>query len=82
MSFIRKLLGVVALIAIGGSALAATDETGSSRERPAQRRTSITVYPRHVSPGPYATRHCDAWLAKEYRASGPVVTPQMRCYWQ
>ena len=32
--------------------------------------------------GPNAKRHCHFWLAKEYRASGPVITPQMRCWWR
>jgi hypothetical protein len=48
----------------------------------AQRRASITVTPSRSYPGPNATRHCDAWLEKEYRPSGTVVVPRMRCVWR
>jgi len=42
-------------------------------------RPRITIHPRHLSRN--ATRHCRSWLAKEYRISGPVIVPQMRCWW-
>jgi hypothetical protein len=32
-------------------------------------------------PGPNAVRQCRSWLQREFRPSGPVVTPQMRCWW-
>ena len=32
-------------------------------------------------PGPGAVRVCADWYALEYRASGTVLTPQMRCRW-
>ena len=41
-------------------------------------------YPRPETyswPGPGAVRHCVDWYATEYRPSGTVVTPQMRCRW-
>jgi hypothetical protein len=41
-------------------------------------------YPRpepYAWPGPGAVRHCVDWYATEYRPSGRVVTPQMRCRW-
>ena len=41
-------------------------------------------YPRpgdYSWPGPGAVRHCVDWYATEYRPSGMVVTPQMRCRW-
>jgi hypothetical protein len=43
-------------------------------------RPRITVRPRHHV-GRYAVRYCRSWLAKEYRVSGPVIVPQMRCTW-
>ena len=46
------------------------------------KRPRVTVYPRRVYPGPYAKRECYSWLRAEYRLSGTVVTPQMRCWWQ
>jgi hypothetical protein len=58
-------------------------ETGraATRDYTAQSRPRIVVHPRrHL--GPNAKRHCKFWLAKEYRASGTVITPQMRCWWR
>jgi len=76
MSRLVAAASVLASASIG--ALAAND-AATSREISAQRRPQVTIYPRRNYPGPNATRHCDAWLAKEYRVSGTVVVPQMRC---
>jgi hypothetical protein len=32
-------------------------------------------------PGPNAVRQCTDWYATEYRPSGPVLVPKMRCWW-
>jgi hypothetical protein len=54
-----------------------------TRELSAQKkRPRVTIYPRRVYPGPYAKRQCYSWLVTEYRVSGTVVTPQMRCWWE
>jgi hypothetical protein len=48
-------------------------------------RLDSTEFPRsdHLGyPGPNAVRQCVSWLQPEYRLSGTVVTPQMRCRWQ
>jgi hypothetical protein len=48
-------------------------------------RHDATEFPRSDNlgyPGPNAVRQCTSWLATEYRPSGTVVTPQMRCWWQ
>ncbi|MEJ2377065.1 MAG: hypothetical protein P8Y71_17200 [Pseudolabrys sp.] len=59
---------------------------GSQRERRenvAQSRPRIVIHPRHYKPGPNAKRHCRFWLAKQIWPNGqPVITPQMRCWWQ
>ena len=39
-----------------------------------------TPYPIEY-PGPGAVRQCTSWLAQEFRPSGTVVVPQMRCWW-
>jgi hypothetical protein len=49
------------------------------REQPA-----AWPYPRpdeYSWPGPGAVRQCVDWYSTEYRPSGTVVTPQMRCRW-
>jgi len=48
-------------------------------------RTFSTIYPvpyQQEFPGPGYVRQCTSWLASEYRVSGSVITPQMRCWWQ
>jgi hypothetical protein len=32
-------------------------------------------------PGPNAVRQCVDRYVTEYRASGPVIVPKMRCWW-
>jgi hypothetical protein len=69
----------------------------SSQSRPPRARTRILVRPAYPYrtfstpypvpyqaeyPGPGFVRQCTSWLATEYRVSGPVITPQMRCWWQ
>lgn len=81
MSLIARSLCVVALIAASSNALAKSGDD-VAREVSAQRRASITIHPARNYPGPNATRHCDTWLQQEFRPSGTVVTPQMRCYWR
>jgi len=48
-------------------------------------RTYSTDYPvpyKYEYPGPGFVRQCTSWLAPENRISGPVIVPQMRCWWQ
>jgi hypothetical protein len=53
-----------------------------THEFAAQSRPRITVNPQHRYLSPNAKRHCEAWLAKEYRVSGTVIVPKERCWWQ
>ena len=56
---------------------------GHTEELAAQtKRPRVTIYPRRVYPGPNAKRQCRSWLVREYRVSGPVIVPQMRCWWE
>lgn len=63
-----------------------TDVSAQTRERPRVRVTPPAAYD-YPRPGPYAwpgpgyVRQCVDWYATEYRVSGTVVTPQMRCRW-
>ena len=82
--------GLVAglLLAVGGAAESSASappgfaERSAGTELAAQSRPRITIHPRRVYPGPNAKRYCRSWLAKEYRVSGPVVVPRMRCWWE
>jgi hypothetical protein len=55
-----------------------TDLSGQRRQRP---RTRIRIYAPYSYPGPYAVRHCTSWLEPEWRPSGAVIVPRMRCWW-
>jgi hypothetical protein len=46
------------------------------------KRPRVTIYRRYISPRPNAVRQCYSWLEREYRVSGPVIVPQMRCWWE
>ena len=82
--------GLIFTAAVGAAVVASADDLRPgvataplAREFAAQKkRPRVTIYPRRVYPGPYAKRQCYSWLVTEYRVSGPVVTPQMRCWWE
>jgi hypothetical protein len=81
----RTLFGIFVLIGIATAALPApvaaqTAGGASNQELAAQSRTRITIYPRR-SLSPSSKRHCRAWLAQEYRVSGPVIVPREECRW-
>jgi hypothetical protein len=71
--------------------------TAPTRAQPPRARTRIRVTPLYPYrtfptdypppydiewPGPGAVRQCGSWLAPEYRPSGTVIVPHMRCWWQ
>ena len=94
MSNIAKLLALIGLISVlstGGAISVSAQPSVCNNEIPAncppervaqKKRPRVTIYPRHVYPGPNAKRQCRSWLAQEYRVSGPVIVPQMRCWWE
>jgi hypothetical protein len=57
----------------------ATELSAQRRARPA--RTRIRIYAPYAYPGPPAVRHCTSWLEPEWRPSGTVIVPRMRCWW-
>jgi hypothetical protein len=92
----RNIFGLAVLMAVffggfSGAALAqvANDPAGRVNVRGTQdlaaqirRRPRVVIRPRRIEPGPNAKRQCQSWLAQEYRVSGPVIVPQMRCWWE
>ena len=81
-TFFAVLALIVAISAATWVPASAEVRAGSySHEFAAQSRPRITIHPRRTHPGPNAKRYCRSWLAKEYRVSGPVIVPQMRCWW-
>ena len=76
------LAGVLALSLGTVAPAGAASGNRATQEFAAQSRTRIIVHPRTSFPGPNAKRYCRSWLAKEYRVSGTVIVPRMRCWWQ
>jgi hypothetical protein len=70
---------VLAFLALGlAPALAQDTESAAPKRAPAR----IRVHPLADYPGPNAVRQCTSWLATEYRPSGTVIVPRMRCWWE
>lgn len=75
-------LATVAAFALGLAQVAVAAPNETRHELSAQSRPHITIYPRQRALGPNAKRTCRAWLAQEYRVSGPVIVPRQTCWWQ
>jgi hypothetical protein len=87
--------GTPALAAPAGSdvnaAVEISSQTTTMRTRPRiriypryPRRPYTTLYPLPYGvdyPGPNAVRQCVSRLVPEYRPSGTVIVPRMRCWW-
>jgi hypothetical protein len=85
---------VLATICIGNTS---AEAQGATREAPrasasqqietsAQSRrrrapTQLRVIQERVYLPPTAVRACDAWYEQEFRPSGTVIVPRMRCRW-
>jgi hypothetical protein len=82
------LAAIIFSVLIAAAVPASADDRGAARialqrtsEFAAQSRPHITIHPRQTAPGPNSLRYCRAWLAQEYRVSGPVIVPRMQCRW-
>ena len=83
MSKIVTSLGLIGLVlAFVGGAMTPASASGVELAAQKKKRPQVTIYPRRAYPGPNAKRQCRSWLTKEYRVSGPVIVPQMRCWWE
>jgi hypothetical protein len=70
--------GAPAAASSGGDEVQMSDLSAQRRARP---RTRIRIYAPYAYPGPNAVRQCTSWLEPEWRASGTVIVPRMRCWW-
>ena len=76
---------VSAFFALGLAQAMAQDVGAKENAAPkrAHAPAHIRVHPlAEFYPGPDAVRQCTAWLAPEYRPSGTVIVPKMRCWWE
>ena len=53
----------------------------SAQRRVRRRGTPLTIYGRSGYLPPTAVRTCNAWYEQEFRPSGTVIVPRMRCHW-
>ena len=53
----------------------------SAQRRFRRRGTPIYIYGRSGTLSPTAVRACNSWYEQEYRPSGTVIVPRMRCRW-
>jgi len=60
-----------------------TAEEFSAQSRRIIRRAArrVPIYRGSSYPGPNSVRICNAHYEQEYRPSGTVIVPRMRCYW-
>ncbi|WP_424628930.1 hypothetical protein [Bradyrhizobium sp. SYSU BS000235] len=69
---------------VSGTVTKLTAEEFSAQSRKVLRRTRrVPIYGGSSSryPGPNSVRICNDWYEQEYRPSGTVIVPRMRCYW-
>jgi len=79
----KTAIVLIALALVLGHTPSSTAAPADQRqELSAQRRPHITIRPRYRGLSPSAKRYCRAWLAQEYRVSGPVIVPRQECWWQ
>ena len=88
--------GALAVIGVAANSPAAAQSAGiraaerSNAAKPieatAQQRrrgapTQLRIYRDRAYLPPNAVRACDAWYEQEFRPSGTVIVPRMRCRW-
>jgi hypothetical protein len=83
------ILAVPGLSHAAPTAAAVSTHGLTAEEFSAQSRRIIRRAPRRVPiyrgsnyPGPNSVRVCNAHYEQEYRPSGTVIVPRMRCYWR
>jgi hypothetical protein len=83
---VRRWIVAAALAAVLGDAshgLAPTEALAQTRVVPgAQSSSPYYARPRiQINPRPPLYRRCVDWYELQYRPSGTVLYPQMRCWW-
>jgi hypothetical protein len=76
------VLTAVAALAMPGTAQHAAAQTqGSPMIRPSQPPLRYARPRIEINPRPLLYRRCIDWYELQYRPSGTVLYPQMRCWW-
>lgn len=64
------------------AAMTVTELSAQSRRIYRRAPSRVRIYRGSSYPGPNAVRICNAHYVQEYRPSGTVIVPRMRCYWR
>ena len=70
-----------ALASDGQRARAAQSIESSAQTRRRRAPTQLRVVRERTYLPPTAVRECNAWYEQEFRPSGTVIVPRMRCRW-
>ena len=93
LAIVAGVAGALAAMTFAGNAPAAAQGAGNGQrisvaqpvETTAQSRrrapTQLRVYRQNSYLPPNAVRTCQAWYEQEFRPSGTVIVPRMRCRW-
>jgi hypothetical protein len=79
---LKSLIAVVGLAILAGPNLASAQTAPNPQvgdqivPAPSRARARIEIHPR-----PLLYRRCTDWYELQYRPSGTVLYPQMRCWW-
>ena len=65
----------------GQNAKAASSIEASAQSRRRRAPTQLYITRERAYLPPNAVRACDAWYEQEFRPSGTVIVPRMRCRW-
>lgn len=74
---LSAVLGLLAAAAPAVAQSRSSDEATTRSSRP-----RVVIQPRRHRLSANARRECRARLVQEYRVSGPVIVPQMQCWWE
>jgi hypothetical protein len=74
---LSAVLGLLATAAPAAAQSRNPDEAAARSSRP-----RVVIQPRRHRLSANARRECRARLVQEYRVSGPVIVPQMQCWWE
>jgi hypothetical protein len=66
---------------VGQNAKASSSIEASTQSRRRRAPTQLYITRERAYLPPNAVRACDAWYEQEFRPSGTVIVPRMRCRW-
>lgn len=75
---VMMALAALAMLGAGQYSAAQTSPTAQPNQPPPPRYARPRI---EINPAPLLHRRCVDWYELQYRPSGTVLYPQMRCWW-